>query len=444
MNSKCLICTNKFTIKLRLKIKCESCNKATCCDCLQTWLLQDSSTQTCMHCKEFIPFEVLYRVATKKFIKQYMLKLTDNEMRKEQTIVKYELEEAGRIRKIEILWSRIAKLDRHLKRFSDDIEIQQLRSRSQTELERLERGEIRSNDSAQVESFIVNCPTTDCPGTMLIFGAETVTCQKCLVTVCTKCLEPHLDNHICDPEIIKTMEEVAKTTKKCPNCSVRIQKTDGCDQMFCVKCHVAFSWKTTRIHKGAIHNPHYFEWLQATTQNNTLNSGNSVFHDVFNALIQKKLFDLPRMIQELMLITTSLRDHVYNLDFLDRKKQELRGRFVTKCIKKPNEIDAHEKCWSKQLLVLLKKQPLLKAVLIVLDEFLNFVTNIVTTEYNNSTPIEFFNKFSKNGSVIVEIENQISTYNKQLRQLRKKYCIDSHTILSVERVVCGLIPWDRP
>ena len=90
MNSKCLICTNKFTIKLRLKIKCESCNKATCCDCLQTWLLQDSSTQTCMHCKEFIPFEVLYRVATKKFIKQYMLKLTDNEMRKEQTIVKYE------------------------------------------------------------------------------------------------------------------------------------------------------------------------------------------------------------------------------------------------------------------------------------------------------------------------------------------------------------------
>lgn len=25
-------------------------NKATCCDCLQTWLLQDASTQTCMHC----------------------------------------------------------------------------------------------------------------------------------------------------------------------------------------------------------------------------------------------------------------------------------------------------------------------------------------------------------------------------------------------------------
>lgn len=76
---------------------------------------------------------MLYRIATKKFIKQCMLKLTDNEMRKEQTVVKYELEEAGRIRKIEILWSRIAKLDRHLKRFSDDIEIQQLRSRSQTE-----------------------------------------------------------------------------------------------------------------------------------------------------------------------------------------------------------------------------------------------------------------------------------------------------------------------
>lgn len=47
----------------------------------------------------------------------------------------------------------------------------------------------------------------------------------------------------------------------------RFQLTDGttvrnCSQMFCISCQTPFDWDTGKIvTKGAIHNPHYYEWM---------------------------------------------------------------------------------------------------------------------------------------------------------------------------------------
>ena len=36
----------------------------------------------------------------------------------------------------------------------------------------------------------------------------------------------------------------------------------NCDQMYCIQCNTAFSWKTNQIETGRIHNPHYYEQLR--------------------------------------------------------------------------------------------------------------------------------------------------------------------------------------
>ena len=33
--------------------------------------------------------------------------------------------------------------------------------------------------------------------------------------------------------------------------------------MYCTQCHIAFSWRTGKVEKGMIHNPHYFEYLRS-------------------------------------------------------------------------------------------------------------------------------------------------------------------------------------
>lgn len=41
----------------------------------------------------------------------------------------------------------------------------------------------------------------------------------------------------------------------------------NCNQMFCTKCHTAFDWRTGRPIQGAIHNPHYFEYMRSRQGN---------------------------------------------------------------------------------------------------------------------------------------------------------------------------------
>jgi hypothetical protein len=113
--------------------------------------------------------------------------------------------------------------------------------------------------SSETKKFIRKCPMPECRG----FLSSRWKCGVCDTNICKKCNEVNDISHIeCKPENIATMELINKDTKPCPKCGTMIYKLEGCDQMYCIDCHTAFSWNRGTIETGVIHNPHYYEFLR--------------------------------------------------------------------------------------------------------------------------------------------------------------------------------------
>ena len=116
--------------------------------------------------------------------------------------------------------------------------------------------ETRHNNKAQENEC--PCVTEDCKG----FVDSEGNCPVCQKMTCLKCNVTKVDDtHVCSQVDVDTWNDLKKNTRPCPNCNTRIFKISGCDQMFCIQCNTAFSWSRGTIEQGAIHNPHYFEWL---------------------------------------------------------------------------------------------------------------------------------------------------------------------------------------
>jgi hypothetical protein len=113
------------------------------------------------------------------------------------------------------------------------------------------------------KTFNIRCQY-DCKG----FLSTSYKCGICDKYTCSKCFEGlglHNTLHVCDADKVETIKMIKRETRSCPVCSTRISKIEGCDQMWCTNCNNAFSWKTGLVQTGAIHNPHYFEYLKKQT-----------------------------------------------------------------------------------------------------------------------------------------------------------------------------------
>jgi hypothetical protein len=129
------------------------------------------------------------------------------------------------------------------------------------------------NEVSAAARVVQRCPQTDCLG---FVTAGSMTCGMCTAVLCKHCRRVVVAGggtgtgsgtagtavHECDPSDVATVKLLKSDTKPCPKCAAPIFKIDGCDQMWCTACHVAFSWTTGAVVETAIHNPHYFAFIR--------------------------------------------------------------------------------------------------------------------------------------------------------------------------------------
>ena len=265
--SQCPICIEPFNQKDRQDVRCHVCQYSSCSTCVRKFLLDVDDPQ-CISCKvpwskenlEQLP-KAFVRGDLKKHREEVLLNREMNLLPSTQLVIQ---EKKDR--------EKIKEKIRSLKR-----EIYKLQTKLDTQASREER------------AFVRKCPQSNCNG----FLNSRFKCGICEVSICSICLEvksqktqgdksqgdetqgdqtqDDSQEHVCDPNIVSSVQMIKKDSKPCPKCKTLIFRIYGCHQMYCTfpGCDTAFDWVTLRIlDKKRVHNPHLYDYLMRQGQPN--------------------------------------------------------------------------------------------------------------------------------------------------------------------------------
>jgi hypothetical protein len=264
--TECTVCCNTMNQTTRRLVSCDFCPYIACLSCTKTYILSTVHQPHCMNCRKEWSLEMMNKHFPKSFLREEYRKMRETILFEEEktylpplqaeaerilSFKKCELEKSeiqDRITKNHLFEDQLVK-DQRIKHRALEAEINAVHARMVN---------LRNNKAITTKKFVMKCVMNECRG----FLSEKYVCGLCNEKICKDCHSPIRDEHVCNPDEVATITELNKTTKPCPKCQVRIYKTDGCDQMFCISCHTAFSWRTGEIEEGVIHNPHYFQALR--------------------------------------------------------------------------------------------------------------------------------------------------------------------------------------
>ena len=346
----CSICCETINISNRKDIKCLYCNYVACRECVAQFLLVNINEPNCMNCKKVWNREFLFNNFTKTFInndyrdyRQQLLLDKEKALLPATQIIVEAMNNKEKLQKS--LDEYLIEVSRKKQEFYDEIKFN----------EAIING---STYNKQKKVFIKKCGVENCRG----FLSEQWKCGICDTTTCNKCLEllnqEQDQEHICKEENIESAKLISKDSKPCPKCAALIFKIDGCNQMWCVVCHTAFSWTTGQIETSRIHNPHYYEMLRNMSANgeiprepenicNDANTGMPDNHQI-QRLLRSKINDLEynTFSKQILSITRQIFHILYDhpntfQEKYDKSKRELRIKYLM------NNITEEE--WKKEL-----------------------------------------------------------------------------------------------
>ena len=242
---ECSVCCNSVSSKKI--VECNYCDHTACKDCVKTYLTSVEKDACCMSCDHAWNRDQLINKISNSFV--------NNEYKKHRENVLFNIEKS-------LMPSTQAHVELYRKKkvITDELnEIKRIQKELNTKKNSLNsqlHELVLGSGSKNKSMFVRKCPMEDCRG----FLSSTWKCGTCDTQICKECNDELTETHVCNEETKQTMKLLAKDTKPCPSCGCMIHKLVGCDQMYCVECNTAFSWRTGVICNGAIHNPHYFEY----------------------------------------------------------------------------------------------------------------------------------------------------------------------------------------
>lgn len=234
-------------------IECPYCVYKACIECYQKVILSSITKPSCISCKKQFNEDFFFEKFSESFIKKKYKKHRQNILFKmEETLLPETQPHVERILKTQKLQSQFDDISIQIKKLKEKQKV------IKEEMFRLNNPSYFQEEKEEKNDIICPCPVNDCRG----YLSNKYKCGICDTKACSKCREVKKEDHVCNEDTIKTIEELKNNCRNCPNCMTPIFKISGCDQMFCVKCKVAFSWKTGKVETGLVHNPHYFEWIK--------------------------------------------------------------------------------------------------------------------------------------------------------------------------------------
>ena len=239
---ECDICMENYTAVKRKKCKCDFCGYESCRACIQQNFLEHPLGLNCTNCGETFDENWLHANIPSHFFKRRLPKAQKEKLFSTE---EYNIAKIKRLLKIRDhvpdilgkLKSRIEILDREKKLL--EFHYQHLKRQDADFL----NGDLYQNADI-IEQHMAQFIFEESGG----------------IKVVTSDQNPFYKKPGQEEIQEKKLEKLG--AKPCPSCGIHLQKEDGCLNMWCPMCHLAFNWNTLNVTRSVkVDNPHYDDWV---------------------------------------------------------------------------------------------------------------------------------------------------------------------------------------